>query len=750
MKKQKTLILTTAIIVVLAMIAATLIESVEGSGFVAQYIYHSWWFIALWALLAITGFVYILRMKLWKAPVTLLMHLAFIAILCGALVTHIFGEQGSMTLIKGVNENFFILQDGRTCPLPFHITLDRFDIIYYEGTTSPQDYISHLSISEPNHSQSGSLPIRDGNETLKGTVSMNNIFTHAGYRFYQSGYDNDMQASRLSVSHDPYGIFITYTGYILLLISMILYFFQPNSRYRRLLRSKCLALLLMLCLSPFTSFAQHNTPKVIPTDLAEAFGNLHIYHNGRICPVQTFAHDFTTKLYGKDHYRGRECEEVLAGWLFYADTWKPEPMIKIKGSEVKRLLGTEDSYVSLLQFANNYGEYKLEDAMNEIQRGNDVAGKANINAANEKINIINSVFSGSAIRIFPVREKNGSVRWYSSIDELPEGIDMYHWTMIRKQLPLIAEAITTRQYTEAHRLIAQLADYQCKECSSALPSETEFKAEKLYNSIASSRFWAMLCTTIGILSFIYMIWLMSNRRKTSRIVLFGINAVIISSWAFLTACMALRTIISHHLPLSNGFETMQALAWSCLLIAFLLQRKSRFALPFGCLIGGLAMMVAMIGESNPAVTNLMPVLQSPLLSIHVMVIMIAYSLLAFMMLNSIAALVLMRKSAEMQRELRELKRLSLLMLFPAVFLLTAGIFIGAVWANVSWGRYWGWDPKEVWALITMLIYALPLHTSAQWLQRDKAFHIYIILAFLAVLMTYFGVNFFLPGLHSYA
>ncbi len=737
MKKQKTLILTTAIIVVLAMIAATLIESVAGSDFVAQNIYHSWWFISLWALLAIAGFIYILRMKQWKSPATFLMHLAFIVILCGALITHIFGEQGSIMLMKGYPQNFFVLSDSRTATLPFQITLDDFDIMYYEGTMSPQDYCSHLSIKE-------------GSVTTKGTASMNNIFTYAGYRFYQSGYDSDMQATHLSVSHDPYGIFVTYSGYLLLLLSMILYFFQPKSKYRRLLSSRAKALLLLLCLAPLAIHAEKNTPKVIPTELAEAFGNLHIYHNGRICPMQTFAHDFTVKLYGKADYRGRKCEEVLAGWLFFPNTWKPEPMIKVKGSEVKRLLGTEDTHVSLLQFANKYGEYKLEDAINEIQRGNDVAGKANIKAANEKISIINGVFTGSSIKIFPMRQKNGSIMWYSSIDELPEGIDMYHWTMIRKQLPLIAEAVTTRQYKEASKLIAQLADYQRKECGSALPSETEFKAEKLYNSISSSRMWAMLCTTIGILAFIYTIWLISKRRKASIIYSIGINAVIISSWAFLTACMALRTVISHHLPLSNGFETMQALAWSCLLIAFLLQRKSQFALPFGCLIGGMAMMVAMMGESNPTVTNLMPVLQSPLLSIHVMVIMIAYAFLAFMMLNSIAALVLMRKGTEMQTELRELKRLSLLMLFPAVFLLTTGIFIGAVWANISWGRYWGWDPKEVWALITMLIYSLPLHSSAQWLQRDKAYHIYIILAFLAVLMTYFGVNFFLPGLHSYA
>lgn len=525
MKKQKALILSTAIIVVLAMIAATLIESVEGSDFVARNIYHSWWFISLWALLAIAGLMFILRVKQWKSPATFLMHTAFILILCGALITHIFGEQGSIMLIKGIPQNFFVLSDSRTATLPFQITLDDFDILYYEGTTSPQDYCSSLSI-------------KDGDETIKGTVSMNNIFSYQGYRFYQSDYDTDLEAVSLAISHDPYGIFITYTGYIMLLISMILYFFQPNSRYRRLLKRKSIIMVFLLCLTPATALAQQQTPD------------------------------------------------------------------------------------------------------------------------------------------------------------------------------------TSVLYTIANA--------------------------------SSSPLWAILCTTTGILSFCYMIWLIAKQRKTSRVYGITVNSIVVATWLFLSLCIMSRTLLSNHLPLSNGSETMLLLSWISILLAFLQQKKSPFALPFGCLIGGLAMMVAMIFGRDPVNTPLKPVLRSPLLSFHVITIMIAYSLLAFMMLNSIAALILMKKGTEMQRELRELKRLSLLMLFPAVFLLTTGIFIGAVWANVSWGRYWGWDPKEVWALITMLIYALPLHSSAQWLQRDKAYHIYIILAFLAVLMTYFGVNFFLPGLHSYA
>lgn len=219
----------------------------------------------------------------------------------------------------------------------------------------------------------------------------------------------------------------------------------------------------------------------------------------------------------------------------------------------------------------------------------------------------------------------------------------------------------------------------------------------------------------------------------------------------LSAAICLRGYVSNHLPLSNGFETMQFMAWCTLLLTFLLQRKFAMLLPFGFLLCGLTLMVSMLGESNPQITQLMPVLQSPLLSIHVVVIMIAYSLLAFIMLNGVTAVILHQSQKECKEQIERLQIISQIILYPAIFLLAIGIFIGAVWANVSWGRYWGWDPKEVWALITMLVYALALHPrSLPWFHRTMFFHVFCITAFITVLITYFGVNFLLGGMHSYA
>ena len=221
--------------------------------------------------------------------------------------------------------------------------------------------------------------------------------------------------------------------------------------------------------------------------------------------------------------------------------------------------------------------------------------------------------------------------------------------------------------------------------------------------------------------------------------------------AYLSLHIGLRYYVSGHIPLANGYETMQFMSWCSVVLTLMMGKRLRMALPFGLLIAGFTLLVAMLGEASPRITQLMPVLQSPLLSIHVMVIMLSYTLLAFIMLNGITAVVLRLLRNDADEEIEYLYVVSRIMLYPAVMLLAIGIFIGAIWANVSWGRYWGWDPKEVWALVTMLIYAAMIHcASLRALRNPMTFHILSIIAFLAVLITSFGVNFFLGGMHSYA
>ncbi len=729
----------TGLIILLLVLAGTsLLDAITGVEGLSQRVYRSVPVILLWAAVALLAAVYLVRRRVWRMPATALLHAAFLVILLGALTTHLCGEQGTIHIRAERAVGDFLNSDGEYIPMPFALQVDTFIVAYYPGTNAPEDFITRLTIL-------------DNGSTLPAQVAMNKILTYRHYRFYQAGYDSDGRGSKLAVAHDPYGIAITYAGYALLLLGMVLFLFQPNSRFRQLLKGKsALVALLLLCLCPTTTYAK-NMPKVAPTDIADAFADVYILYNGRVCPVETYARDFCLKLCGKDTYRQRAAAEVLCGWIFFPDTWKKEPMLKLKGTEVQRLLGVSQRYVSIADCANEYGEYKLLPTMEAIYSGEEVKDASNIRAADEKVNILNSLFTTSALKIFPVATVHGEINWYSPVDPLPAELLPAQALFIRTALDHLAEAVVTRQYAQARSIIETIRKYQADVCGDALPTSTERKAEKLYNRMSSSMPWAMLCLTIGILAFIYCAVRAIQQRAQHSIITILLNSIVALLWLYLTLIIVARTIISHHLPLTNGYETMHALAWVALLTTATIQRRSTMALPFGLIISGAALLVSMMGESNPAVTRLMPVLNSPLLAAHVMVIMIAYSLFAFIMLNGITALIFARIKKTMTLQVEQLRRSSELMLYPAVFLLTIGIFIGAIWANVSWGRYWGWDPKETWALITMLVYALPLHSSSiAWFKSAQHFHAYAVAAFLAVVMTYVGANFFLAGLHSYA
>lgn len=735
-------------ILLLILTIATILEKIYGTDFVNEYIYSSVPFVILWGVTAITSLLYIIKSKLYRQPVIFLLHLSLLFILAGAFTTWIYGEQGTMRVRQGEQQTSFTDSKGISHQLPFSITLNQFEIIYYKGTLAPMDFISHISVAD-----------KDCHRQIQGKVSMNHIFSYQHYRFYQSGYSEDNEGSVFSVSHDPYGIGITYAGYTLLLLSTVFFFFSPQSRFRQLLKSPLLhrsltVILLLFAFSLNSNFLKANStsPKVLPREVAEHFGDLYILYNNRICPLQTFARDFTVKLYGSSSYKGLTPEEVLTGWLFYYDSWKNEPIIRIKSNEARKLLEIEGNYARLKDYISTINEYKLEKMMNHIRSGEQVTDKRGIEEADEKFNIINLVCTGAMMKIFPCRNIAGkTLEWYSQSDQLPQDMDNDKWVFIRKSMSYVNEMIVMKKYNDACLLLEKIKKYQQKECDGLLPADNKFKAEKIYNQFDYSKSVAMACICIGLICFIYYCHCMASQKRTSRKAIIILNILLWIVFTYLSAAICLRGYVSNHLPLSNGFETMQFMAWCTLLLTFLLQRKFAMLLPFGFLLCGLTLMVSMLGESNPQITQLMPVLQSPLLSIHVVVIMIAYSLLAFIMLNGVTAVILHQSQKECKEQIERLQIISQIILYPAIFLLAIGIFIGAVWANVSWGRYWGWDPKEVWALITMLVYALALHPrSLPWFHRTMFFHVFCITAFITVLITYFGVNFLLGGMHSYA
>lgn len=724
------------IVMILMLMSATMFEKMYGTDFAYRYFYSSPLSLALWALLAVSGMVCLIKSGVAGNLSTFMLHVSLVVILGGALLTHGFGRQGRLHLRQGeAPSSEYALNDGTVERLPFALSLTLFELKYYPGSNAPMDYVSNVSVDK---------------SSVTGTVSMNNVFTYKQCRFYQSGYDSDGAGTVLSVYYDPYGIAVTYIGYAMLLLSMITFFFQKRSGFRALLKNPMLrkgVMTAVLLVPAFTGVAaDNNKPATLPRDVAAEFCDIYVYYNDRICPMQTLAYDFTVKLCGKPTYRGMTAEQVLTGWFFYYDEWKTEPMIKIKGEETKRVLGVTADYVSLADFAD-IGGLKIDNA---ISSGSVTDNCQNLDAANEKFNIVSMVCTGAMLRIYPHADGK-RVEWYSLADKLPGDMPMDEWKFVKNSMDYLAWQVAQRDYSGAKDFLKKIKEYQRKTAGDVVPSDKLFRAEKLYNTTNVNKPLAMACATIGILSFITFCVCLARKRRARKIDL-ALFAVMCLVACYLTFRIALRGYVSGHIPLSNGFETMQFLALSAAILSLIFRRKFAMAMPFGFLLSGLAMMVSTFGESNPQITQLMPVLQSPLLSVHVVVIMVAYALLGFVMLNGITAVVVNAvKSDDRESQMEYLQVLSRVMLYPAIFLLTIGIFIGAVWANVSWGRYWGWDPKEVWALITMLIYSLALHQSLlPWFRKPLFFHIFCIVAFLSVIVTYFGVNYFMGGMHSYA
>ncbi len=710
-----------AIIIVILTIA-TLLEKIYGTEIVHQNIYTSVWMVALWGIMAVTSVVYLIAHKVHQKPAVIGIHAAFLLILIGAGITWGFGEEGQIHLRQGEKATAFQEKDGSQIALPFTLQLKAFQIQYYTGTPAPMDYESLITLN--------------GGKEVK--VSMNQQLDYQGYRFCQSSYDEDGKGTVLSISHDPIGIAVSYTGYGLMMLTMLLFFFSKKTRFYELLHNKSgLALLIICC---YAGNCKADNTEVIPQNIAQKFGDIYVLYNDRVCPLQTLMKDFTLKLYGQPNYKGYTAEQVFTGFLFNYEDWKNEPIIKIKNKTVREKLGISGCYAQLSDYINHENGYKLANTEED----------KTYNDANEKFYLIGSLYSGQMVKLFPHREGN-TLEWYGQNDVLPVTMSNDEMLFITKAMDYAQELIIRKDYQKLGYLFDQIKSYQQKRGGNLLPGNRRMQMEKVYNQLHYTKQLAIVSIVIGILFFVYYSKKTAQNQSIKRKVKVGLNMGIGILITYLTITICLRGYVSQHLPLTNGYETMQFMALCTLLLTLSLQKRFTMIVPFGYLVSGLALMVSMIGESNPKITLLMPVLSSPLLSLHVVVIMTAYSLLAFNLLNGITAIGIRIGHKENKEAIRNLQRISEIILYPAVFLLATGIFIGAIWANQTWGKYWGWDPKEVWALISLLVYTFAFHSSSlRQFRNPMFFHIYMVVAFLTVLVTYFGVNYLLGGMHSYA
>lgn len=640
------------------------------------------------------------------------------------MVTHWAGKHGSIQIPIDGTQNQWIDTDNKVMTLPFALKLDSCVIDYYPATTSPRDYASYLQVMR-----------KDG--TMQNCeVRMNHALSVDGYRFCQSGMTQD--CTILTVCHDPWGILITYIGYFTLFLSMIAFFFQRkgNGFYALLsspLLRKSAALVLAIIVSFLHGFAANSNPPVIDKTVAESFGKLYLYNDNRVEPMETWASDFCSQVYGKDHYKNYNAEQVMLGWIFDYDAWKRQPMIQVKGATVKQALGVKGDYACLTDFFGPEG-YKLDPLLSDLTN-------THVQRANERVQLIISVCTGRSMLIFPYYSSLGRMEWLSWVDPRPSKMDLDQWIVVSQSMSQVAQAVAMGDNQKAVFALDKIREYQVAACAAAGHplSEAKYRAEIFYNRISHPLAIFIILLILGLITLRGLMGSMRKLEKISAIVALALGIV----WT--TVMFVLRAYIAEHWPLSNGPETMQILAWCALMLAWLVGNRFAILRPAGILMAAFAMLVSEIGGGSNVISNLLPVLSSPLLSIHVMVIMVSYALFGMIAINSIVGLC---SKAEASARLAVVSRI---MLYPAVFLLAAGIFLGAIWANSTWGRYWGWDPKETWALITMCIYALPLHwIGIKLFRQPDAVHLYLLIAFASVLMTYFGVNFFLGGLHSYA
>lgn len=739
MKHLKNLILVVATAIILILITATIVESSKGTAFVRQHIYTSAWFVVLWAALVVVAAVYIVLRKNKSNICTsvLLVHASFLVILLGAFTSWTMAESGTIHLRQNETTSTMKDEEGKTKELGFEVSLKNFNVVNYPGTDAPMDYITTLTAN-----------------TQEIKVSMNNIGSFDGYRFIQSGYDSDMQGTTLGVYHDPWGIGITYTGYAMLFISLIATMVSKKTRMRHLYRkalslqgAKAWAVTALLAVSSFATSANAQEMVKIDGDIADDFGKICVLYNSRITPINTVATSFVTKLCGKPTWDGLSSNQVFAGWIFDVPYWETVKMIEIKEKKAQELLGINGKWASFDDFWDNYNNYKLDAPLKKAYKDGDTKLQKQLRDADEKFNIIRMLYGGEMLKMFPYAGKQGHMQWFAPGQPLGNlKLDEKELVFIKKSMDYLAESIITGDKARAEEIAKKIYSYQHVRGKAVVPTKFRIYTETFYNKTNAQRLPVMLYLTLSLLlAIVSTLSLNNGKQKKTRLV----SSVL--TWVMLlhtTLLLALRWFVSGHLPMSNGYETMQFMAWATLIVTLVMQKHFLPVKQFGPLLSSFALLVAMITDGNPQITQLMPVLQSPLLSVHVMVIMFSYALFGLTALIGLQGLIAHHRKQEEKEQ--QLAALSQFLLYPAVALIAIGIFIGAIWANVSWGRYWSWDSKETWALITMLIYSAPLHADIKWLRKAQHMHIYMLLAFLSVLMTYFGVNYFLSGMHSYA
>ena len=613
---------------------------------------------------------------------------------------------------------------------------------------------------------------------------MNHILDHKGYRFFQASFDSDEKGTILSVNHDFWGTAITYIGYFLLFFAMMSIMFTKYSRFADLKRkldvvkekkSKLISILVLLFSMHSFSQTPVNHPEnkqnfvdsilkyKVPELQAEKFGRLVIQDaGGRMKPINTFSSELLRKVSHKNDFNGMNPDQVFLSMKQFPFAWLDVPLIYIKSGNdsIRSIIGAKstDKLVPFRMFFDEQGNYKLGKYMEEATKNaNPNQFEKDFVETDKKINLLNSALFGSIVRIFPVpKDKNN--KWVSNLDlnqSTGNSLDT-----IKTAFPIYLEALTnsvkTKDYTLANTMLLGIEIYQKKFGSKVRPSDTKIDIEILYNKLDILQKLPYWYLGVAVLMLFFTILNIFKERKTIHNIVNGLHVVIGLLFLSHTVALILRWYISGHAPWSNAYEAIVYVAWATMFFGLSFDRKSKLTVASAAFVSAMILTAAYANWIDPQIENLQPVLNSYWLMIHVAVIVASYGPFALGMILGFVSLVLIfftnkKNKARMDLNIQEITYINEMALTIGLIMLTIGNFLGGQWANESWGRYWGWDPKETWALISIMVYAFVIHMRFVPALRGKwIFNLMSMFAFVSILFTYYGVNFHLVGLHSYA
>lgn len=664
------------------------------------------------------------------------------------------GQTGQPTTYMLGNTAVKFSYGSEMIKLPFSLFLKDFQLDRYIGSDSPSSFASEIKLSDDE---------RGVREDYR--IFMNNTLKYRGYRFYQSSYDQDELGTVLSVNKDFWGTFVTYAGYLLMAIGMILALFARNSYFRFLIRhlkelNKAGAAGIMLLFMALTTPAQANDALLngIPPlhqDLVSDFSELWVHgSDGRIEPMSTLNNEILRKLTRKSSFEGKSADEVVLSMNLFPEFWRTVPMIKMEKAVADKL-GTTEKWASVLDFFDEQGQYRiLEDvqtAYNKMPAMRDQRDKDYL-TVDERVNICFMVFNSEFFTFFPpVNQKDA---WYA-VGSNPSGYPKGDSLFVANSFKLLRESLNPGGEIQPRQIIATVANFQQKFGADILPSEQRKNMELLYNQFQPFKkiFPWYLLLGLGLLVVLFIN--IFRHKMVSKPVKYGFSGLIILAFLIHTVGLAVRWYISGHAPWSNGYESMIYVAWAAMLAGIVFGRKYPMVLGTAAFLTGITLFVAHLNWMNPEITHLVPVLKSYWLLIHVAVITASYGFIGLSSFLGILVLILYAFMHDKNRKnvdyfTDQLSTISELSATLGLYMLTIGTFLGGVWANESWGRYWGWDPKETWALITVIVFAFIVHMRfIPGLRGRFNFNVATVIGFTSVLMTYFGVNYFLSGMHSY-